>query len=54
MATNTTTLEVGPREGWLWEAAGKIRGAIDASKQSTKYKDFLLPRKAMALIPCTG
>jgi len=26
-------------EGWLWEAACKIRGEVDAPK----YKDFILP-----------
>lgn len=38
MATNST-LEAGTLEGWLWDAACQIRGAIDAPK----YKDFILP-----------
>jgi len=33
------TLDVPTLEGWLWEAACKIRGAIDAPK----YKDYILP-----------
>ncbi|MBI4020926.1 MAG: type I restriction-modification system subunit M N-terminal domain-containing protein [Candidatus Aenigmarchaeota archaeon] len=32
-------LEVGTLEAWLWEAACKIRGAVDAPK----YKDCILP-----------
>lgn len=31
--------ENGTLEGWLWEAACKIRGEIDAPK----YKDYILP-----------
>ncbi len=34
MATNE--LETGTLENWLWEAACKIRGEIDAPK----YKDY--------------
>jgi type I restriction enzyme M protein len=33
------SLEVGTLENWLWEAACKIRGEIDAPK----YKDYMLP-----------
>jgi len=33
------TLDVKTLEGWLWEAACKIRGDIDAPK----YKDYILP-----------
>jgi type I restriction enzyme M protein len=32
-------LDIKTLEGWLWEAACKIRGEIDAPK----YKDFILP-----------
>ncbi|MEP0848077.1 MAG: N-6 DNA methylase [Phycisphaerae bacterium] len=32
-------LEVGTLESWLWEAACKIRGPVDAPK----YKDYILP-----------
>ena len=32
-------LEIGTLESWLWEAACKIRGEIDAPK----YKDYILP-----------
>ena len=32
-------LESGTLENWLWEAACKIRGEIDAPK----YKDYILP-----------
>jgi len=34
-----TTLDVKSLENWLWEAACKIRGPIDAPK----YKDYILP-----------
>jgi len=34
-----TKLDVKTLEGWLWEAACKIRGEIDAPK----YKDYILP-----------
>jgi type I restriction enzyme M protein len=36
---STPTLDVGTLEHWLWEAACKIRGEIDAPK----YKDYILP-----------
>jgi len=36
---NNRKLEVGTLETWLWDAACKIRGAIDAPK----YKDYILP-----------
>ncbi|HIJ02403.1 TPA: SAM-dependent DNA methyltransferase, partial [Candidatus Woesearchaeota archaeon] len=32
-------LDIKTLEGWLWEAACKIRGEIDAPK----YKDYILP-----------
>ena len=32
-------LDIKTLEGWLWEAACKIRGDIDAPK----YKDYILP-----------
>ncbi len=32
-------LDIGTLENWLWDAACKIRGAIDAPK----YKDYILP-----------
>lgn len=32
-------LDISTLEGWLWEAACKIRGAVDAAK----YKDYILP-----------
>jgi type I restriction enzyme M protein len=32
-------MENGTLEAWLWEAACKIRGEIDAPK----YKDYILP-----------
>ena len=34
-----TTLDVKSLENWLWEAACKIRGPVDAPK----YKDYILP-----------
>jgi len=34
-------LYTGPLENWLWEAACKIRGEIDAPK----YKDYILPHQ---------
>ncbi|MCU0643919.1 MAG: type I restriction-modification system subunit M N-terminal domain-containing protein, partial [bacterium] len=34
-----TTLDIKTLEGWLWEAACKIRGEVDAPK----YKDYILP-----------
>jgi type I restriction enzyme M protein len=36
---SSTVLEISTLEGWLWEAACKIRGEIDAPK----YKDYILP-----------
>src|SRR5574341_2213462 len=33
------TLDVPALEGWLWEAACKIRGPLDAPK----FKDYILP-----------
>ena len=36
---NSKMLDTGTLESWLWEAACKIRGEIDAPK----YKDFILP-----------
>ena len=38
-ATTKRNLDVKTLEGWLWEAACKIRGPIDAPK----YKDYILP-----------
>ena len=38
-ATNNHKLDITTLEGWLWEAACKIRGEIDAPK----YKDYILP-----------
>ena len=35
----TTELDITTLENWLWEAACKIRGEIDAAK----YKDYILP-----------
>jgi len=32
-------LDISTLENWLWEAACKIRGPIDAPK----YKDYILP-----------
>lgn len=32
-------LDIKTLENWLWEAACKIRGEVDASK----YKDYILP-----------
>jgi len=34
-----TTLDVKSLENWLWEAACKIRGPVDAPK----YKNYILP-----------
>jgi type I restriction enzyme M protein len=34
-----THLEISTLENWLWEAACKIRGPVDAPK----YKDYILP-----------
>ncbi len=39
MADRNSRLELGTLESWLWEAACKIRGEIDAPK----YKDYILP-----------
>lgn len=36
---NKPTLDISTLENWLWEAACKIRGDIDAPK----YKDYILP-----------
>jgi hypothetical protein len=36
---NNHKLDITTLEGWLWEAACKIRGEIDAPK----YKDYILP-----------
>jgi type I restriction enzyme M protein len=36
---NKPTLDISTLENWLWEAACKIRGEIDAPK----YKDYILP-----------
>jgi len=36
---NNTKLDITTLGGWLWEAACKIRGEIDAPK----YKDYILP-----------
>ena len=38
-SNNTQKLDITTLEGWLWEAACKIRGEIDAPK----YKDYILP-----------
>lgn len=37
--TNNHKLDITTLEGWLWEAACKIRGEVDAPK----YKDYILP-----------
>jgi len=39
MNNDKTKLDVNTLESWLWEAACKIRGEIDAPK----YKDYILP-----------
>ncbi|NWF76765.1 MAG: SAM-dependent DNA methyltransferase [Nitrospirae bacterium] len=39
LKVNKTNLDVSTLENWLWEAACKIRGEIDAPK----YKDYILP-----------
>lgn len=39
MKMNETNLDISTLENWLWEAACKIRGEIDAPK----YKDYILP-----------
>ena len=36
---NPKTLDLLTLESWLWDAAGRIRGAIDAPK----YKAYILP-----------
>jgi type I restriction enzyme M protein len=36
---NNNSLDITSLENWLWEAACKIRGEIDAPK----YKDYILP-----------
>lgn len=36
---SNTTLDINTLESWLWEAACKIWGEIDAPK----YKDYILP-----------
>lgn len=38
-AAGQTGLDVNGLEGWLWDAACSIRGAIDAPK----FKDYILP-----------
>jgi type I restriction enzyme M protein len=37
--TNNHMLDITTLENWLWEAACKIRGPVDAPK----YKDYILP-----------
>ena len=37
--TNNHTLDITTLENWLWEAACRIRGPVDAPK----YKDYILP-----------
>ena len=39
MSPNNQTLDVTTLETWLWEAACKIRGPVDAPK----FKDYILP-----------
>ena len=39
MTTAGRRLEMGTLEGWLWDAACQIRGAMDAPK----FKDVILP-----------
>ena len=39
MPPNNGTLDISTLESWLWEAACKIRGEVDAAK----YKDYILP-----------
>jgi len=39
MPSHTQTLDITTLENWLWEAACKIRGPVDAPR----YKDYILP-----------
>lgn len=39
MTSTNHTLDITALENWLWEAACKIRGPVDAPK----YKDYILP-----------
>ena len=39
MPPNNQTLDITTLETWLWEAACKIRGPVDAPK----FKDYVLP-----------
>ena len=39
MSPNNHTLDITTLETWLWEAACKIRGPVDAPK----FKDYVLP-----------
>ena len=39
MSPNNHILDLSTLENWLWEAACKIRGPVDAPK----YKDYILP-----------
>lgn len=39
MADEKTTLDITALESWLWEAACRIRGPVDAPR----YKDYILP-----------
>jgi type I restriction enzyme M protein len=39
MTPNDGTLDITTLENWLWEAACRIRGPVDAPK----YKDYILP-----------
>ena len=39
MSPNNQTLDITTLETWLWEAACKIRGPVDAPK----FKDYILP-----------
>jgi len=39
MSPNNHTLDITTLETWLWEAACKIRGPVDAPK----FKDYILP-----------
>jgi type I restriction enzyme M protein len=50
MANKTLRLELGTLESWLWEAACKIRGEIDAPK----YKDYILLLISLGTIKTTS
>ncbi len=39
MPAKSRSLDINALDSWLWEAACKIRGPVDAPK----YKDYILP-----------